>query len=74
MNGLAAEDPVTGSLNASVAQWLLGSGRLAAPYLARQGTAIERAGRIHVTQDAEGAIWVGGATETVISGHLAKPQ
>ena len=38
VNGLAVEDPVTGSLNASVAQWLLGSGRLTAPYLAHQGT------------------------------------
>jgi PhzF family phenazine biosynthesis protein len=73
VNGLAAEDPVTGSLNASVAQWLIGSGRLAAPYLAHQGTAIDRAGRIHVTQDAEGAIWVGGGTETVIAGQL-RPQ
>ncbi|HEY6145003.1 MAG TPA: PhzF family phenazine biosynthesis protein [Solirubrobacterales bacterium] len=74
VNGLAAEDPVTGSLNASVAQWLIGSGRLAAPYLAHQGTAIDRAGRIHISQDEDGTIWVGGATETVISGHLAKPQ
>jgi PhzF family phenazine biosynthesis protein len=74
VSGLAAEDPVTGSLNASVAQWLLGSGRLEAPYLAHQGTAIDRAGRIHVSQDPEGAIWIGGRTETVIAGHLAKPQ
>jgi PhzF family phenazine biosynthesis protein len=74
VNGLAAEDPVTGSLNASVAQWLLGSGRLTAPYLATQGTAIERAGRIHVSRDGEGAIWIGGATETVIAGSLAKPR
>ena len=70
VNGLAAEDPVTGSLNASVAQWLIGSGRLEAPYLAHQGTAIDRAGRIHVTQDAEGPIWIGGRTETVISGAV----
>jgi PhzF family phenazine biosynthesis protein len=70
VNGLAAEDPVTGSLNASVAQWLIGSGRLAAPYLAHQGTAIDRAGRIHVSQDEDGTIWIGGRTETVISGAL----
>ncbi len=74
VNGLAAEDPVTGSLNASVAQWLLGSGQLEAPYLAHQGTAIDRGGRVHVSQDAEGAIWIGGATETVITGHLGRPQ
>jgi PhzF family phenazine biosynthesis protein len=74
VNGLAAEDPVTGSLNASVAQWLLGNGRLTAPYVATQGSAIGRAGRIHVSQDEEGTIWVGGRTETVIAGQLTKPQ
>jgi PhzF family phenazine biosynthesis protein len=74
VNGLASEDPVTGSLNASVAQWLLGSGRLSAPYLAAQGTAINRAGRIHVSQDPDATIWIGGATETMIAGQLAKPQ
>jgi PhzF family phenazine biosynthesis protein len=74
VNGLAAEDPVTGSLNASLAQWLLASGRLEPPYLAHQGTAIDRAGRVHVSQDGEGAIWIGGATETVIAGELAKPR
>jgi PhzF family phenazine biosynthesis protein len=70
VNGLASEDPVTGSLNASVAQWLLGSGRLGAPYLAHQGTAIDRAGRIHVSQDGAGAIWIGGRTATVIAGEV----
>jgi PhzF family phenazine biosynthesis protein len=68
INGVAAEDPVTGSLNASVAQWLLGSGRLSAPYIATQGSAIGRAGRVHVDQDEDGTIWVGGSTETVIAG------
>jgi len=71
VNGLAAEDPVTGSLNASVAQWLLGSGRLEAPYLAHQGTAIDRAGRIYLLQGDDGTIWVGGGTETVLSGGAA---
>jgi len=70
VNGLAFEDPVTGSLNASVAQWLLGNGRLQAPYVATQGGAIDRAGRIEVTQDGEGAIWVGGRTVTVIGGEV----
>jgi PhzF family phenazine biosynthesis protein len=70
VNGLAAEDPVTGSLNASVAQWLLGNGRLTAPYVATQGTAIDRAGRIEVSQDDDGTIWVGGRAETVISGSV----
>jgi PhzF family phenazine biosynthesis protein len=70
VNGLAWEDPVTGSLNASVAQWLLASGRLAAPYVATQGGAIGRAGRIEISQDDDGAVWVGGRTETVIAGDL----
>jgi PhzF family phenazine biosynthesis protein len=69
--GAAVEDPVTGSLNASVAQWLLGSGRASAPYVAAQGTAIGRQGRIHVSQDDDGT-WVGGTTTTVLVGdaHL----
>ena len=69
VNGMAVEDPVTGSLNASVAQWLLADGRLAAPYLAHQGTAIGREGRIRVTE-ADGEIWIGGRTETVIAGEV----
>jgi len=72
VNGIAVEDPVTGSLNASVAQWLLADGRLTAPYLAHQGTAIGREGRIHVSE-GDGEIWIGGRTETVIAG-TAKPQ
>lgn len=71
VNGVAAEDPVTGSLNASLAQWLLGSGRLAAPYLATQGGAIGRAGRVQVDRDDDGTIWIGGRCETVISGTVS---
>jgi PhzF family phenazine biosynthesis protein len=63
------EDPVTGSLNASVAQWLLDSGRATAPYVARQGTALGRAGRVHITRD-DGTIWVGGGTVTCIAGAV----
>jgi PhzF family phenazine biosynthesis protein len=70
VNGLATEDPVTGSLNASVAQWLLGNGRLSAPYLATQGTAIDRAGRIAISADEDGTVWVGGRAETVIAGSV----
>ncbi len=65
------EDPVTGSLNAGLAQWLLGSGRLTAPYVVRQGTALGRAGRVHVDRDPDGTIWVGGQTRTVTSGTVA---
>jgi PhzF family phenazine biosynthesis protein len=70
INGVTAEDPVTGSLNASLAQWLLGSGRLRAPYLATQGSAIGRDGRVYVSQDENGTIWIGGRTETVIAGTV----
>jgi PhzF family phenazine biosynthesis protein len=63
------EDPVTGSLNASVAQWLLGSGQATAPYVASQGTALGRAGRVHVSQDEDGTIWVGGGTVTCVTGE-----
>lgn len=73
INGVAAEDPVTGSLNASVAQWLLGGGRLTAPYVATQGSAIGRAGRIHVDQDEDGTVWVGGRCETVVTGTQQTP-
>jgi PhzF family phenazine biosynthesis protein len=62
------EDPVTGSLNASLAQWLLGSGRVAAPYVAAQGARLGRAGRIHIDRDPAGAIWVGGKSTTLFSG------
>jgi PhzF family phenazine biosynthesis protein len=69
-DGASVEDPVTGSLNASLAQWLLGSGRAQAPYVARQGTALGRAGRVHISADAEGAVWVGGGTTTCITGSV----
>jgi PhzF family phenazine biosynthesis protein len=67
-HGSMDEDPVTGSLNASLAQWLLASGRARAPYVAAQGTALGRAGRVHVTQDEDGTVWVGGGTVTCIDG------
>lgn len=69
-DGATVEDPVTGSLNASLAQWLIGTGRATAPYVARQGTALGRAGRAHLTQDADGRIWVGGGTVTCVSGEV----
>ena len=68
--GTTVEDPVTGSLNASLAQWLLGSGRLSSPYVAAQGTALGRAGRVHVSRDDDGTIWVGGGTITCVSGEV----
>lgn len=69
-DGSTVEDPVTGSLNASLAQWLLGTGRAAVPYVASQGTALGRSGRVHVTQDTDGSIWVGGGTVTCVTGDV----
>lgn len=63
------EDPVTGSLNASLAQWLAG-GVLPASYTAAQGTALGRRGRVHVTTADDGTIWVGGDTLTTIHGTV----
>lgn len=68
-DGATAEDPVTGSLNASLAQWLLGAGLASAPYVASQGTALGRRGRVHVSADPDGTIWVGGGTITCVSGQ-----
>jgi PhzF family phenazine biosynthesis protein len=69
-DGATIEDPVTGSLNASVAQWLLRTGRATAPYVAAQGTALGRAGRVHISADDGGAIWVAGGTVTCVSGTV----
>ena len=69
-DGALAEDPVTGSLNASLAQWLLASGRAGSPYVASQGTALGRAGRVHVSRDDDGTIWVGGRTTTYVEGRV----
>ena len=69
-HGSTVEDPVTGSLNASVAQWLLSTGRIQAPYTASQGLAIGRAGRVLVTQDADGTVWTGGRSATLVRGTV----
>lgn len=69
-HGDMVEDPVTGSLNASVAQWMLETGRVSGPYVASQGTAIGRSGLIYVTPD-DGEVWIGGRVFDVVSGLLA---
>lgn len=69
-NGVTTEDPVTGSLNASLAAWLLRTGRAQAPYVASQGAALGRAGRVHISADPDGTIWVAGATVTCIKGQV----
>jgi PhzF family phenazine biosynthesis protein len=69
-NAGMAEDPVTGSLNAALAQWLIGAGLAPPRYVASQGTRLGRAGRVHVARDDEGEIWVGGASVTCIEGTV----
>jgi PhzF family phenazine biosynthesis protein len=64
------EDPVTGSLNASLAQWLMAEGVLPQHYTAAQGTVLGREGRIRLTQDACGQVWVGGHAVTCITGQV----
>ena len=65
-----AEDPVTGSLNAGLAQWLIGRGAAHESYIAAQGTRLGRAGRVHVAREA-GQVWVGGASVSCIRGEVA---
>ena len=67
--GRGDEDPVTGSLNASVAQWLIGAGIAKPRYIASQGTAIGRAGRVHVAQEGD-AIWIGGDVTECVAGTI----
>lgn len=69
IGGGGYEDPVTGSLNASLAQWLIGAGLARSPYIAAQGTALQRAGRVHLRKDGE-AVWVGGDVVDVVRGEL----
>jgi PhzF family phenazine biosynthesis protein len=70
IDGRTVEDPVTGSLNASGAQWLIGGGRFTPPYTASQGTALGRAGRIHISTDDTGQVWVAGDAVTCITGTV----
>lgn len=69
--GVVREDPVTGSLNASVGQWLLATGRATAPYTASQGRCVGRDGRILITEGEDGSVRVGGATTTIVEGRTA---
>ena len=64
------EDPVTGSFNASLAQWLIADGLAPARYLAAQGSCLDRAGRVHIERDAGGQVWVGGESVTCIDGTV----
>ncbi len=67
-HGDLIEDPVTGSLNAAVGQWLFASGRVRCGYLAKQGTAIGRSGRVRVSKGEGAQVWVSGRTTTLFKG------
>ena len=68
--GPGYEDPVTGSLNASLAQWLIGSGVAPESYIAAQGTRLARAGRVHIVREGE-TVWVGGGSVSCVRGDVA---
>ena len=68
-NGLT-EDPVTGSLNAAIGQWLIAEGLAPENFVASQGTCLGRAGRVHLQRDAQGQVWVGGDSVTCIQGTV----
>lgn len=65
-----SEDPITGSLNAAIAKWMLASGRLQKPYLVAQGTSIGRSGRVTVNAGSDGVAWIGGQVHIVIEGQV----
>ena len=65
-----SEDPITGSLNAAIAKWMLASGRLRKPYLVAQGTSIGRSGRVTVKATDDGVAWIGGQVHIVIEGQV----
>jgi PhzF family phenazine biosynthesis protein len=65
------EDPVTGSLNAGLAQWLIADGHMPERYLVGQGQCLGRDGRLSVERDAGGRIWIGGDSVSCIEGSVA---
>ena len=64
------EDPVTGSLNASLAEWLIADGHMPARYVAAQGQCLGRSGRVYIERDADGKVWVGGDAVTCVDGQV----
>jgi PhzF family phenazine biosynthesis protein len=63
------EDPVTGSLNASLAQWMMASGLAPQRYVASQGTVLQRSGRVHLERDGD-TVWVGGEVTPCVEGNV----
>ena len=66
----ANEDPVTGSLNAALAQWLIAEGHAPSTYVASQGCCLGRDGQVHIEQDHQGQVWVGGDSVTCVEGWV----
>lgn len=66
----AVEDPVTGSLNAGIAQWLLSRGEALEQWTAAQGTVLGREGRVELRREADGTLWVGGRTVLTVEGTI----
>jgi len=66
--GMRAEDPVTGSLNASVATYLFAEGLAQGSYVASQGRKVGADGRVHCSVDEAGAVWIGGKVATIAAG------
>jgi PhzF family phenazine biosynthesis protein len=64
------EDPVCGSMNASVGQWLTATGAAPAAYRVSQGARLNRAGTVEITADPDGTVWVGGAATSYIRGTI----
>jgi predicted PhzF superfamily epimerase YddE/YHI9 len=70
VGSLTVEDPVTGSLNASLAQWLIAAGIAPPRYRARQGTVVGRAGFVEIESEPGGDVWVGGACTSCVEGTV----
>ena len=64
------EDPVTGSLNAGLAEWLIGAGLAPERYIVAQGERVGRRGRVHVARE-DGTVWIGGSSVTCVRGELS---
>ena len=69
-DAVVAEDPITGSFNASLAQWLIADGHAPQRYIAAQGSCIGREGRVTIEQDGAGQVWVGGDSVTCMDGTV----
>ncbi len=65
------EDPATGSANAGFALWFAATSRVGFPYTAAQGSALGRDGRVHVSVDDVGTVWIGGDARTIVTGSLS---